>query len=282
MGVRRAALSPTNSETHARGVAVSSHRWIDGLVAALLVVWPLASHAECRATSAEHMTAVVELYTSEGCDSCPPADRWLSAFTRGTPASRAVALAFHVDYWDRLGWVDRFGSARYTTRQHQQAARQQESFVYTPQVLLQGMDFPAWRTPGGPEEAIAAINARPARATIDLSAAQADRGAATVDLHLRIPQPRDRSHATIAVALVQDGLASDIKAGENAGKRLQHARVVRQWRVARPALDAKGEATDHFVLPLPADAGALSVVALAENAETGAVLQAVSLPLCAR
>jgi hypothetical protein len=255
---------------------------INGVVAAVLSAYPLAPHAECRATSAEHMTAVVELYTSEGCDSCPPADRWLSAFTRGSDASRAVALAFHVDYWDRLGWRDRFGSARYTTRQHEQAARQQESFVYTPQVLLQGMDFPAWRTQGGPEAAIAVINARPARATIDLSAAPADRGATAVDLRVRIPQPRDREHATIAVALVQDGLASDVKAGENAGKRLQHDRVVRQWRVAAPVLDANGEATDRFVLPLPTDAGALSVVALAENADTGAVLQAVSLSLCSR
>ena len=261
---------------------MNSHPWINGLVAALIAVWPVASYAECRASSAEHMTAVVELYTSEGCDSCPPADRWLSAFTQRTDASRAVALAFHVDYWDRLGWRDRFGSARYTARQHEQAERQQEAFVYTPQVLLQGADFPGWRARGEPEAAIAAINARPARATIDLTATPVDRGAAAVDLRLRVPQPSDRSHAAIAVALVQDGLASDVKAGENAGKLLAHDRVVRQWRVAAPALDAKGEATDHFVLSLPADAGALSVVALAENADTGAVLQAVSLPLCTR
>ena len=261
---------------------MNAYAWINVLSATLLATWPLAPHAECRASSGERMTAVVELYTSEGCDSCPPADRWLSAFTHRTDASSAVALAFHVDYWDRLGWRDRFGSARYTTRQHEQAARQQGAFVYTPQILLQGMDFPRWRSPGGPDAAIAAINALPARAAIEVTATPVDRTATAVDLRLRVPQPRDRSHATIAMALVQDGLVSEVKAGENAGKRLSHDRVVRQWRAAPAALDAAGEATDHVILPLPADAGALSVVALVENGDTGTVLQAVSLPLCSR
>jgi len=247
----------------------------------MLATWPLAIHAECRASSAEHMMAVVELYTSEGCDSCPPADRWLSALTHGADASRAVALAFHVDYWDRLGWRDRFGSAAFTARQHEQSQRQHEAFVYTPQILLQGGDFPAWRVPGQPAQAIAAVNAKPARAAIDLAATPVDRSA-TIDVRVRIPQARDRPHASIAVALVQDGLASDVKAGENAGKRLAHDHVVRQWHVSAAALDGAGEAKEHLVFALPAEAGPLSVVAFAEDATTGAVLQAVSLPLCGR
>jgi hypothetical protein len=228
------------------------------------------------------MTAVVELYTSEGCDSCPPADRWLSALTHGADASGVVALAFHVDYWDRLGWRDRFGSAAFTARQHEQSQRQHEAFVYTPQILLQGGDFPAWRVAGQPAAAIAAINAKPARAMIELAATPVDRSATAVDVRVRVPQARDRTHASIAVALVQDGLASEVKAGENAGKRLAHDHVVRQWHVSAATLDAAGEAKEHLVLALPAEAGPLSVVAFAEDAATGAVLQAVSMPLCAR
>ena len=261
---------------------MTSLRWISGLVAAAFAIWPLAVKADCRAASEDHMVALVELYTSEGCDSCPPADRWLSALTLGADPSRAVALAFHVDYWDRLGWRDRFGSAAFTARQHVQEERQHAAFVYTPQILLQGQEFPAWRASGQPAAAIAAINAQSARARIELAATPVDRGATTVDLRVRIPQLRDRTHASIAVALVQDGLASDVKAGENAGKRLAHDRVVRQWRVSPAALDAAGEAKKHFVLALPAEAGPLSIVAFAEDAATGAVLQAVSLPLCAR
>ncbi|HTS21632.1 MAG TPA: DUF1223 domain-containing protein [Casimicrobiaceae bacterium] len=256
------------------------HSWLAGLVAGAIATSPLAVAAQCRASSPDRQVALFELYTSEGCDSCPPADRWLSALGRGADASHAVALAFHVDYWDRLGWRDRFGSAAYTARQHQQALRQREAFVYTPQVLLQGEDF-SWREPGQPAAAIAAINAMPARAKIEVIAAPAERGSATIDVRARIGEARDRAHAAIAVALVQDGLASDVKAGENAGRRLTHDHVVRQWHAGEARFDAGGEASEHLVLALPDDAGALSVVALVEDEASGTVLQALSLPLCA-
>lgn len=263
-------------------VAVTACPCLAVLLAATLASWPLAIRAECRVSSVEHTVAVIELYTSEGCDSCPPADRWLSGFARSADASRAIALAFHVDYWDRLGWRDRFASEGFTARQHEQAERQHAAFVYTPQILLQGGDFRAWRASGQPDAAIAAINAQPARAKIELSATGGDRGTTAVDVRVRIPQARDRAHAAVAVALVQDGLASDVRAGENAGKRLAHDRVVRQWRAEATRLDAAGEAEEQVVFALPADVGPLSIVALAEDAATGTVLQAVSLPLCAR
>lgn len=255
--------------------------WKSMLAAAAVSVWPSFSTADCRATSPEHTVALVELYTSEGCDSCPPADRWLSGLDLGPAASRAVALAFHVDYWDRLGWRDRFGSAAYTARQYQQSRRHDTEFVYTPQVLLQGRDFTAWRGATRSAAPFAAINVRPARATIELATAPVEGGTAAVDLHVRIPQVRDRTHAVAAVALVQNGLASDVEAGENAGKRLAHDHVVRVWRADLP-VDPAGELRQHLDLPLPAERGALEIVALAEDADTGAVLQALSLPLCVR
>ena len=76
------------------------------------------SAASCRVTSGEQQAQVVELYTSEGCNSCPPADRWLSSL-KSQPG--VLAAAFHVDYWNSLGWVDRFGSARHTERQAEQS-----------------------------------------------------------------------------------------------------------------------------------------------------------------
>jgi hypothetical protein len=241
----------------------------------------MPSHPQCRAASADHQVAVFELYTSEGCDSCPPADRWFSALKGNASGDRGVALAFHVDYWDRLGWKDRFASAAYTERQHDQASRQHAPFVYTPQVLLQGRDFSSWRA-SAPATTVDAINAKLAPARIELAATPVERNATTVDVRVKIRDPRDRAHAAIAVALVQDGLASEVKAGENAGKRLAHDHVVRQWREDAARLDALGEATQHVVLTLPEDAGPLSVVALVENDSTGAVLQAMSIPLCGR
>ncbi|MEO6030583.1 MAG: DUF1223 domain-containing protein, partial [Burkholderiaceae bacterium] len=82
-----------------------------------------------------------ELYTSEGCSSCPGADRWLS---RLDPDAGLVALAFHVDYWDRLGWADRFASPRFTQRQAEQRISSGARFSYTPQVLLDGIDRKDW------------------------------------------------------------------------------------------------------------------------------------------
>jgi len=259
---------------------VNAHPCLAGLVAAAVATLPMISRADCRATSPDHQVALIELYTSEGCDSCPPADRWLSSLRQSADADHAVALAFHVDYWDRLGWRDRFGSAAFTARQREQSTRQHTAFIYTPQILLQGADF-SWRS-GRQAAAVAAINARAPRARVELKAAPVERDAAAVDVRVRIAAPGDRIHAAIAVALVQDGLASDVKAGENAGKRLTHDYVVRQWRTEPARFDANGEAAQHVELPLPVDAGPLSVVAFAEDASTGRVLQAVTLPLCRR
>jgi hypothetical protein len=248
-------------------------------VAAALVV-PSAAYAQCRATSPDFTIALIELYTSEGCDSCPPADRWFSKVTLGQSTARSATLAFHVDYWDRLGWRDRFGNAAFTARQYEEVQRQRGGFAYTPQVLIAGRDFPPWRVPAQPEAAIAAANARPPKATIELVAQTRGARVADVELSVRVPEPRDRANARVHVALVQSALVSDVGAGENAGKRLSHDHVVREWRAGLKP-DAKGEVREHLSFTLPADTGPLAIVAFAENAGTGDVLQALTLPFCA-
>jgi hypothetical protein len=247
--------------------------------AAMMALVSAGALAACDAKSSDHLVAVIELYTSEGCDSCPPADNWLARMAVGDGA-HAIPLAFHVDYWDRLGWTDRFASPKYTARQYEQMRRQRATFVYTPQVVLQGRDFGEWRASREPAAAVAAVNARPPRATIEL-AAEPQGTTAIVDVHVKVPDARDRSQAVVAVALVQSKLSSEVKAGENAGKRLTHDHVVRQWRDGI-ALDATGELQQRFQFPLPADAGPLEVVAFAEDAAGGDVLQALALPLCGR
>jgi hypothetical protein len=248
--------------------------------AAALSFAPIAADAACDAKSPDHQVALIELYTSEGCDSCPPADQWLSHLAGGDAARHAIPIAFHVDYWDRLGWKDRFASAKYTDRQYEQMRRQRSSFVFTPQVMLQGREFGQWRTGSEPASAIAAVNARRPRANIELTV-EPQGPNAIVDVRVKVPDVRDRSRAVVAVALVQSKLSSDVKAGENAGKRLMHDHVVRQWREGI-ALDAAGEVRQRIEFALPADPGPLEIVAFAEDAAGGDVLQALSLPLCAR
>jgi hypothetical protein len=250
-----------------------------------LTVFALLLHAthafsasDCRVASGSVVLPLVELYTSEGCDSCPAADRWLNAqFPAGLPAAAAV-LAFHVDYWDRLGWKDRFAAPAWTERQYAAAHATRSNLVYTPQVLVQGRDFPDWRAAGKGKAALAAAGARPARANIMLEAAPRQ-GAVAVKATARVPGGADRKGAALFVALADSGLVSEVKAGENAGARLSHDHVVRAMR-GGIRVDANGDIAGDVVLSLPAEAGtATTVVAFVQNSETGEILQALTLPL---
>ena len=259
--------------------SVSLHP-IAAFAAAMLAVTPAAGTSpSCKAESGRQTTALVELYTSEGCDSCPPADRWLSsAFAPGAAGDGTVAIAFHVDYWDRLGWKDRFATPAWTKRQYDSARAARSDLVYTPQVLLQGRDLRDWHAETRSAAAIAAVGRSPARADIALEITPQG-GAVAVNASARVPGAASRKGAVLYVALVSNGLVSDVKAGENAGKRLAHDHVVRALR-GDLRVDAGGAASGTVVLPLPAETGTSStIVAFVQNAETGDVLQALMLPI---
>ena len=115
-------------------------------LALFLLAAALPAHAmQCSAHSGERTAALVELYTSEGCSSCPPADRWLSALgAQGAVPGRIVPLALHVDYWDYIGWTDPYAKREFSLRQRKLTQLQRLALVYTPQVMLQGRDFRAW------------------------------------------------------------------------------------------------------------------------------------------
>lgn len=232
---------------------------------------PAAAAGRCAVASGPRTTPLVELYTSEGCSSCPPADRWLSA-TVPPGAAGAVALAFHVDYWDRLGWHDRFATAAFTARQYDAMRANRARFVYTPQVLLQGRDWTGHRADAA--SSLAAAGAKPARAAITLAAVSRE-GAIAIDATTTIGASADRADARLFVALVDNGHVSDVKAGENSGVRLVHDHVVRVISAPR----AVGAATS-LTLPWPAERGsAPALVAFVQRGGSGEVLQAVRLPL---
>ena len=251
------------------------------LVAIITLTATAGATAACVARSGPQAAALVELFTSEGCSSCPPADRWLASTFRGAASTTAIPLAFHVDYWDRLGWKDRFATAAYTERQYTAMRANRATFVYTPQVLVQGKSIADWNAGSGNRgaaPAIAAANAAPARAEITLEAVQTQ-GSVAVKALAQVPGTANRKDATIYVALVQSGLSSEVKAGENAGVRLAHDHVVRTLRGGAP-IDASGKASLETVLPVPADGGtATTVVAFVQNPNTGDVLQVLALPV---
>ena len=199
-----------------------------GLAAALAALSAPALAAQtCSAHSAAVAPPIVELYTSEGCSSCPPADKWLSRL-KVDPST--VALAFHVDYWDRLGWKDRFSSAAYTQRQAEQQRPSGARFSYTPQVIVNGADRPDW-----PRASIAATG-RPA-VPVDV---QLVREGDHIDANVKSAAGAPTRLAAYW-AVTESGHASAVKAGENEGVTLSHDFVVREYRQVA-AWDARPDA----------------------------------------
>ena len=261
------------------------------LVAATLLSQQViaAGARACHAASGAATRPLVELYTSEGCSDCPPADRWLAStfreaatppdVARPAPTSGAVAIALHVDYWDRLGWADRFATHTNTLRQYAAMRGDGASFVYTPQVLLQGHNFPDW-SGAGMQAAIAAAAGRPARATLSLDASLAG-GRVAVVAASQVVDPALRNDVELHVAYVDSGLHSDIRAGENRGRRLTHDHVVRSLQSA-DTLDGNGGIHARLVFDRPSEAGTMpTIVAFLQRISNRDVLQALSLPLAA-
>jgi hypothetical protein len=229
-------------------------------------------------TSGPGTAALVELYTSEGCSSCPPADQWLSAFAaRRDP--RVVPIAFHVQYWDSLGWKDRFGDPRYTGRQEAEGRVSGARFVYTPQVVVSGRDFPGWHSGAGFEQAVEAIHHRHARATLEIAAHPAADGTISGTVTSTLVAGFPPTHLALVVAAVQGGLASRVTAGENRGEHLAHDFVTRDMTIA--SVGAGRTAHDFAFKARPDwDPARVSVTAFLQDTATGEVVQALAAPPC--
>ncbi|KPK08080.1 MAG: hypothetical protein AMJ64_04465 [Betaproteobacteria bacterium SG8_39] len=243
----------------------------------------LAAAAGCRATTGAQTNVLVELFTSEGCSSCPPADRWLSALGRKTAgAGRVVPIAWHVDYWDYIGWKDRFAQPAFSARQRSLAQTRREPVVYTPQVLVQGRDFRRWPE-GGFDALVEGLQAGAARARIALSITGRTAAALEIEAHAELLGEAARAAPgdyALVLAATASGFGTTVRAGENAGRRLAHDHVAFGWRgpiaFGRDgALALKGRLT----LPSAAPDGA-GVVAFVQSTRSAEVLQALVLPVC--
>ena len=232
--------------------------------------------SSCSAKSGESTTALLELYTSEGCSSCPPADQWLATLPeRGWVPQRVVPLALHVDYWNDLGWEDPYSQKIFTRRQYRSASLAGARTVYTPQFILSGNDLPHWRSLADAE--IRRVNARPARANVALTLS---RGPHQVEVSADGQVKNGGEHPEMYIALYENNLIGHIDAGENQGLTLRHDFVVR--RLIGPVPLEKGAA--HFTQRMTLDRewkeNDLGVAAFVQNRDNGEVLQALALPLC--
>ncbi|MFA6179751.1 MAG: DUF1223 domain-containing protein, partial [Candidatus Methylopumilus sp.] len=158
--------------------------------------------AECSIKSGPQVTPLLELYTSEGCSSCPPADQWLSGIAAaGFTSDKVVPLAFHVDYWDYIGWKDRFGKPEFSARQRQAAKSGVSAFVYTPQVMLNGADFRGWQQASRFTQVIDASLKQPAKVNMNISMAATadDKARVTVSAQGNTPADTKQLDAYIAI-----------------------------------------------------------------------------------
>ena len=234
----------------------------------------------CHAMTGAQRGALVELYTSEGCSSCPPADRWFAGVAATANPQKLSLLAFHVDYWDSIGWPDRFGSGVYSERQYDRVASVGSKSVYTPQVMFgQRVGFP-WGTPAA-LAALRAVNAQASPLSLDLTATPGP-GGLNVDLKAA-PAAGGLPNAALYLALYENGLSTQVKAGENEGVLLHHERVVRQLLGPFPLSGTQWSRTVHVAEPRDAHADRIGLTAFVQ-ARSGETLQALSLPLstCAR
>jgi hypothetical protein len=200
------------------------------LAFSLWLAWPFspakAANDKPAAGASRNGVCVVELFTSEGCSSCPPADELLLQIARDArQARRAVyPLAFHVDYWDNLGWKDPYGSGAYSKRQSDYVAAFGGEGAYTPEMVVNGrVGFVGSRREQAAQE-IAKALAQPASAEVQIvSANPMPGGEVSVLVHVRGANNGDR----VVGALVQREIEHHVGAGENSGRTLHHAEVVR-------------------------------------------------------
>lgn len=223
----------------------------------------------CEATSGPNTAPLVELYTSEGCSSCPPADRWFATLAAKSDPRKLNLLSFHVDYWDSLGWTDRFAQPGFSQRQSARVQATGSRATYTPQVMLSARPDLRWYRPGDVATAIAAEQARPSAADLRLRAEPEAKGwRVSVDGKLRAGAGK------LYLALYQDRTSTRVAAGENAGSVLTHAHVVRHlwgpWPVG----------AHHVLAAVPdgAKAGGFGLTAFVQDPESGRTLQALGLP----
>jgi hypothetical protein len=232
-----------------------------GAAASLLVITTLIQPAERQSGP-----VLVELFTSEGCSSCPPADRLLESLDQNP---NLIVLSEHVDYWNQQGWRDPYSSKAATDRQSDYGERFHLESVYTPQVVIDGRAEASGNDRGVVAEAINKAGSV-VKTPVQLVDVRREGGR----IHLRVSAPDAKAHSTVYVAFAEDRTQSSVNAGENSGKTLGHVAVVRKLQALKPA-----ELDKPVTLPLGWQPKAgVRVIAFVQERGTGTVLGAARFP----
>ena len=238
------------------------------LIVALAAFTVSAAAAPLHFESAETPATLLELFSSEGCSSCPPAEAWISTLKdRADLWQRVVPVVWHVDYWDRLGWPDRFARPEFTARQHRYAAAWGGGSVYTPGFAVDGREWRGWF-----ERRTLPEHARTKAGILSIQLPDITHADITFT-----PAAKTSAPLFAEVALLGDALETDVTRGENRGRKLRHDFTVLHF--ARAPLRPDGA---HFSLPEKLAAPPAAIAAWIVSGETPAPLQATGGWLKAR
>jgi hypothetical protein len=216
--------------------------------------------------------AVIELFTSEGCSSCPPADELVAKIQKESKDKPVYILAFHVDYWNRLGWKDQFSSADYSKRQSDYANYLHLQSVYTPQIVVDGKTEFVGSEEGTLRNAIKNSLQKTSSAQLVLSVSNIDQNAA----NLKYSIEETDKNTVLQVAILQKNAQTKVERGENAGHTLSHVQIVR--KLQKVILNGNS-GTVNVTLPHGFDAQNWEIIGFLQNTSTGAITGAARAPL---
>jgi hypothetical protein len=239
------------------------------LVAAFLGFGATSQAQTCTAQSPAQKLPLVELYTSQGCSSCPPADQWLGSFTA---RDDVVALSLHVNYWDYIGWKDPYAKAEFTQRQRWLATINKNPTVYTPGVFVGSGEFRDWGSGFMQQRLISRTHASTPGATIRIE--KSLQGSNQWKVVAALANDQDADQKRLFIASTRNAMVAKVRAGENHGRTLTNNHVVDYWSgaiVGKTALQFEWQA------PLPNDPDEL--VAFVQDIKSGQILQAFKLNL---
>lgn len=190
---------------------------------------------------------IVELFTSEGCSSCPPADELLVNLEKSQPipGARIIALSEHVDYWNRLGWRDPFSSAQFTARQNVYVNALRQDGPFTPEAVVDGRKGFVGGNQGDTKAAILDALKQP-KADVTVNAATSAGG---INLAIDIRNIPGEKESDVVLVITETGLQSNVSSGENAGRLLRHTGVVRRLVVLGKTKDSTYTSQTSVALP---------------------------------
>ncbi|MCR2747618.1 DUF1223 domain-containing protein [Limnobacter parvus] len=240
---------------------------------------PGLAHAKtCAWTSPAERMIVAELYTSQGCSSCPPADRWLSKqLVSAERSSRILALSFHVDYWNYIGWADPYSNKQYSERQYAHKRVGNIGQVYTPQFVFSNQEVRRWSQASVIPQRLEAM--KQDTSPLALHASLERKSPNSVEISVKTSWLDDRyKKGRMWLALYEDNLSQQVNAGENNGETLRHDRVVRYF--SKPEMVSTDKPTHVFRYTIPADWNQenVGIGVIVDNNESNTVLQALNAP----